>query len=107
MEKKTDSYDAMHEAIQQFIGDVVRRSHIHGGQPMIHALAAVNNAVESAVSGLLQMNELSNPKGYSGVWTVGVAFDWLETIRSWEDKHWKPEIERQMRESERRERLAQ
>lgn len=85
-------YDLLCEAIEDFIASTYQRATPESLPPMIAALAEIRNAVESGIDNLLDTGQLTS-KGFSSIWMMGAAHEWLDVLRDWEEEHFKPQLE--------------
>ena len=90
--KETAPYDVLCEAIEDFISSTYQRATPESVPPMIASLAEIRTAVESGIDNLLDTGQLTS-KGFSTIWMMGAAHEWLDVLRTWEDKHFKPQLE--------------
>ncbi len=85
-------YDLLCEAIEDFISSTYKRATSESVPPMIAALAEIRTAVESGIDNLLDTGQLTS-EGFSSIWMMGAAHEWLDVLRDWEDDHLKPQLE--------------
>ncbi len=90
--KEMAPYDLLSEAIEDFIASTYQRATPESLPPMIAALAEIRTAVESGIDNLLDTGQLTS-KGFSSIWMMGAAHEWLDVLREWEDEHFKPQLE--------------
>lgn len=90
--QETAPYDILCEAIEDFIASIYQRATPESVPPMIAALAEIRTAVESGIDNLLDTGQLTS-KGFSTIWMMGAAHEWLDVLRDWEDEHFKPQLE--------------
>ena len=89
--QETAPYDVLCEAIEDYISSTYQRATPESTPPMIAALAEIRTAVESGIDNLLDTGQLSS-KGFSTIWMMGAAHEWLDVLRTWEDKHFNPQL---------------
>jgi hypothetical protein len=92
LSQETAPYDVLCEAIEDFISSTYQRATPESLPPMIAALAEIRSAVESGIDNLLDTGQLTS-KGFSSIWMMGAAHEWLDVLRDWEDEHFKPQLE--------------
>jgi len=85
-------YDVLCEAIEDYISSTYQRATPEGVPPMIAALAEIRTAVESGIDNLLDTGQLTS-KGFSTIWMIGTAHEWLDVLRDWEEIHFLPQLE--------------
>ena len=85
-------YDTLCEAIEDFISSTYQRATPESVPPMIAALAEIRTAVESGIDDLLDTGQLTS-KGFSTIWMMGAAHEWLDVLRAWEEDHLEPQLE--------------
>jgi hypothetical protein len=85
-------YDVLCEAIEDYISSTYQRATPESVPPMIAALAEIRTAVECGIDNLLDTGQLTS-KGFSTIWMMGAAHEWLDVLRTWEDEHFKPQLE--------------
>ncbi len=85
-------YDVLCEAIEDFISSIYQRATPESTPPMVAALAEIRTAVECGIDNLLDTGQLTS-KGFSTIWMMGAAHEWLDVLRTWEDKNFKPQLE--------------
>ncbi|MEO6724886.1 MAG: hypothetical protein ABIU20_10470 [Blastocatellia bacterium] len=90
--QETAPYDVLCEAIEDFISSTYKRATSESVPPMIAALAEIRTAVESGIDNLLDTGQLTS-KGFSTIWMMGAAHEWLDVLRAWEDEHFEPQLE--------------
>lgn len=90
--QETAPYDVLCEAIEDFISSTYQRATEESTPPMVAALAEIRTAVECGIDNLLDTGQLTS-KGFSTIWMMGAAHEWLDVLRTWEDKHFKPQLE--------------
>ncbi|MBL8186943.1 MAG: hypothetical protein JNK38_02995 [Acidobacteria bacterium] len=90
--KEMAPYDLLCEAIEDFIASTYQRATPESVPPMIASLAEIRTAVESGIDNLLDTGQLTS-KGFSTIWMMGAAHEWLDALRDWEDEHFKPQLE--------------
>lgn len=90
--QETAPYDVLCEAIEDFISSTYKRATSESVPPMIAALAEIRTAVESGIDNLLDTGQLTS-EGFSSIWMMGAAHEWLDVLRDWEDEHFKPQLE--------------
>lgn len=90
--QETTPYDVLCEAIEDFISSTYQRATPESVPPMIAALAEIRTAVESGIDNLLDTGQLTS-KGFSTIWMMGAAHEWLDVLRAWEDEHLNLQLE--------------
>ncbi|HZS03461.1 MAG TPA: hypothetical protein VFD58_01180 [Blastocatellia bacterium] len=85
-------YDVLCEAVEDYIVAMYRRATPESVPPMIAALAEIRTAVEAGIDELLDTGQLTSP-GFSTIWMMGTAHEWLEALRDWEVRHFLPQLE--------------
>ncbi len=85
-------YDVLCEAVEDFISSTYRRAIPESIPPMIAALVEIRTAVECGIDNLLDTGQLTS-QGFSTIWMMGAAHEWLDGLRDWEDEHFKPQLE--------------
>lgn len=85
-------YDILCEAIEDYISSTYQRATPESIPPMIAALAEIRTAVESGIDNLIDSGQLTS-KGFSTIWMMGAAHEWLDVLRIWEDEHFNPQLE--------------
>jgi len=90
--QETAPYDVLCEAIEDYISSTYQRATPESVPPMIGALAEIRSAVESGIDNLLDTGQLTS-KGFSTIWMMGAAHEWLDVLRDWEDEHLQPQLE--------------
>lgn len=90
--QETAPYDILCEAIEDFISSTYQRATPESVPPMIAALAEIRTAVESGIDNLLDTGQLTS-KGFSTIWMMGAAHEWLDVLRDWEDEHLNLQLE--------------
>jgi hypothetical protein len=90
--QETTPYDILCEAIEDFISSTYQRATPESVPPMIAALAEIRTAVESGIDNLLDTGQLTS-KGFSTIWMMGAAHEWLDVLRDWEDEHLNLQLE--------------
>lgn len=85
-------YDALCEAIEDFIASTYQRATPETVPPMIAALTEIRTAVECGIDNLLDTGQLTN-EDVSTIWMMGAAHEWLAALRAWEEEHFKPQLE--------------
>ncbi len=90
--QETTPYDVLCEAIEDFISSTYQRATPESVPPMIAALAEIRTAVESGIDNLLDTGQLTS-KGFSTIWMMGTAHEWLDVLRAWEDEHLNLQLE--------------
>lgn len=90
--QETTPYDVLCEAIEDFISSTYQQATPESVPPMIAALAEIRTAVESGIDNLLDTGQLTS-KGFSTIWMMGAAHEWLDVLRDWEDEHLNLQLE--------------
>ena len=90
--QETAPYDVLCEAIEDYISSAYQRATPESTPPMIAALTEIRTAVESGIDNLLDTGQMTS-KGFSTIWMMGAAHEWLDVLRTWEDKHFNPQLE--------------
>lgn len=85
-------YDVLCEAVEDYILAIYQRSTPESIPPMITALAEIRTAVESGIDELMDTGQLTS-KGFSTIWMMGAAHEWLEVLHDWEVRHFLPQLE--------------
>ncbi|MEP7336238.1 MAG: hypothetical protein ABI977_00610 [Acidobacteriota bacterium] len=92
-------YDVLCEAIEDYISSTYQRATPESVPPMIAALAEIRSAVESGIDNLLDTGQLTS-KGFSTIWMMGTAHEWLDVLRDWEEIHFLPQLELELERDE-------
>lgn len=90
--KTITPYEVLCEAIEDFISSTYQQATPESVPPMVAALAEIRTAVECGIDNLLDTGQL-NSKGFSTIWMMGAAHEWLDVLRAWEDEHFEPQLE--------------
>ena len=85
-------YELLCEAIEDFISSAYQLATPESIPPMIAALAEIRAAVEAGIDNLLDTGQLTS-KGFSTIWMMGAAHEWLDVLRAWEEVHFEPQLE--------------
>jgi hypothetical protein len=85
-------YDVLCEAIEDYISSTYQRATPESVPPMIAALAEIRTAVECGIDNLLDTGQLTS-KGFSTIWMMGAAHEWLDVLRTLEDEHLNLQLE--------------
>src|SRR5438045_5509698 len=89
--QETAPYDVLCEAIEDYISSTYQRATPESIPPMIAALAEIRTAVECGIDNLLDTGQLTS-KGFSTIWMMGAAHEWLDVLRAWEGVHFEPQL---------------
>jgi hypothetical protein len=69
----------------------VKEPNPQGVQPMIAALAGIEHVTHSLVDELIAEGKFRDCV-YSPSWLAGVAWEWIECLRPWREKHFWPAV---------------
>lgn len=100
--KRVDAYDKMYEGIERYINEQFEQARNPKPgriQPMISGLAGVEHVTHIIVDSMIAEGKFRDC-GYAPSWLAGVAWEWLECLRPWRDKHFWPAVGESSKEQE-------